>query len=306
MKKVYVIIVILFFPLSLFATPQIGDILIWKGDTLELHSNPLRLLKNYDSLSMRISNELYRQAKAIYKEEADKINATSTDCWRGYRAEWIVQNDSIFLNNIYHCYNDKVKANLNYIFPNIVKEQKVFASWINGELYMPQGKCIEYVHMGYESIFEQEIVLSVEKGLLKNYETYHNQAIRFAELYEKTHSVDIYEFQYININWENLPDLTNKHIQVFIGVQPNGQGQIESIDEEYTYAHFAEFTINNDSSRNVVNNIFITDENNIFIREGIRIAKLIPAWDVFYQRGKIRGLSLSIVFSEDNKKRFVR
>ena len=48
------------------------------------------------------------------------------------------------------------------------------------------------------------------------------------------------------------------------------------------------------------------DMNDAFIKEIYRIAKLIPEWDVIYQRGEIMGRYLSIEFSEKKRKEFER
>ena len=294
MKRVHMVIVLLFISLRVFATAQVGDILIWKGDTLVLFSNPLELRDDYDLIIGQISEEIDRKIKTIYPEETDGV---STACWRGYRAEWIVLNDSIFLSNIYSCYYDNVKVNLNNIFPNNIKFQKLFASWISGDLYLPQGEIIQYVHLGYLSIFERETVLTVENGILKNNELFHNRIAKRTDFFERVH---LFDFIHERINWEYLPDLTNRSIQVYIGVQPNEQGQFESIDEEYTY--LMEYPVNDSISKLDI----VTDTNNIFIKEGIRIAKLIPEWNVIWQRGKIVGMGIMIDFSERTKKKYVR
>jgi len=298
-KKIYVGLVILFFPLSVFATSQVGDILIWKGDTLKLFSNPLELRVNYDSLRVQILNEI---EKLTYPEEGideERDAVFSTACWRGYIAEWIVLNDSIFLSNIYSCNNKNIKINMSDIFPNIRENQKLFASWINGNLYLPQGKCIRYINLDYQSIYERETVLNIENGLLKSQKTFHNQIAKKSDYFENALPGDLYEYTSKNINWKILPDLTNKKIQVFIGVQPNKKGQFERINKEYTY--LIEYPVNDSISKVSI----VTDTNNIFIKESIRIAKLIPEWDVIYQRGKIIGMSLMIDFSDENRKKYV-
>ena len=275
--------IILFFPLNARATAQIADVLIWNGDTLKLFSNPLELRADRDSLRVQIFNEKTRK----YSEE--DIFSFSTACNRGYRAEWIIVNDSLFLNNIHDCFNGNITINLSNIFSNIGENQKLFASWVNGDLYVPQGELILHVNLGYKSIFERETVLSIENGLLKNYELFHNRILKTSNFLE------INEFTHRNINWDIFPDLTDRIIQVFIGVQPNEQGQFESIIEEYTY--LVDFSMND-------GDFFVTDTSNIFIQESIRIAKLIPEWDVIYQRGEIVGMSFMIMFSERNRKKY--
>ena len=59
-----------------------------------------------------------------------------------YGITQISRSKSIFLNNIYSCYYSEVKINLKNIFPDIDENQKIFASWINGDLYLPQGSLI--------------------------------------------------------------------------------------------------------------------------------------------------------------------
>jgi len=296
-KKVYVVIITSFFSLSAFGTAQVGDILIWKGDTFILFSNPLEFRADYYSLSVQISNEIERATYPEEDNDEERKTYISTACWRGYVAEWIILNDSIFLNNIYDCHNENIKVNLKNIFPSIGKNQKIFASWIKEDLYIPQGECIQYIHFGYKSIFERETVLNIENGLLKNYEIFHNRILKRSNFFERGHTP---EFTSRNINWKILPDLSNMYIQVFVGVQPNEQGQFESVDEEYTY--LIEYPLNDSTS--TVN--FVTDTNNIFIKESIRIAKLIPEWTVIYQRGKIVGMSLMVIFSEENRKKYVQ
>lgn len=58
------------------------------------------------------------------------------------------------------------KANLSRLFKDKVSSGMVFADWFNGDLTIPKGKMIEYVHMGYMSRYEKELVLTIEKGKL--------------------------------------------------------------------------------------------------------------------------------------------
>ena len=43
---------------------------------------------------------------------------------------------------------------------------EVFADWFNGEIRIPQGELLQYIHMGYESIFEKDLILKFKKGVL--------------------------------------------------------------------------------------------------------------------------------------------
>ncbi len=297
-KKVYLVMLSLFLSLPSYATAQFGDILIWKGDTMALFSNPLTLRSDYDSLQIRIMDEIESQDRLLHPEKykSDTIESIySTACWRGYVAEWIIVEDHISLSNIYHCHDRSVKIDLKKIFPDECRQGLIFAGWVNGELISPQGNCIEYVHMGYESIYEKETVFEFEGGLLTGTKIYHKRVVKESNFY-KDNLNQILEFLYSNINWKDIPDLEDKHIQVYVGIQPNENGSIDSILTKYT--HMYAYMLDGIE--------IITDQENIFIKETIRIAKLIPDWDVIYQRDKIVARGLSLLFDENQRKKYAR
>lgn len=68
MKKCRNILVFLLISLAANATSQVGDILIWKGDTLKLFSNPLELRSDSKELSKIIASELENEYRRITKE----------------------------------------------------------------------------------------------------------------------------------------------------------------------------------------------------------------------------------------------
>ena len=43
---------------------------------------------------------------------------------------------------------------------------RVFAHWYSGTVRIPQGKQLEYVHMGYASKFERDLFLDIERGVV--------------------------------------------------------------------------------------------------------------------------------------------
>jgi hypothetical protein len=292
MRIIKVVIAILVFPLSGFATTQVGDILIWEGDTLSLRPLPLELREDYGSLIAKVLDEIQREYKEIYNK--DKV-ISLTSCVRGYLAEWILLNDSIFLNNIYHCNNRKVKVDLKNIFPDIEENDKIFASWINGNLYLQQGKDISFRGL-FNPIYEFETGLSVENGVLKNFEFFHNRIEKRSAFLDST---VVYDFQDKNINWDILPDLTNKTILILLLVNINEHGQIESITRLNTSG------LTEGETRKKVNRyVPDIDVEEVFINETIRIAGLIPEWDVIYQRGKIREEVFYIYFSEEMRTKY--
>jgi len=67
------------------------------------------------------------------------------------------------------------KADLNELFGKYCKDGKVFAFWLNGDLFLPKGK--RFGRMGYNmSQYEKELVLSFEKGILVNEIEYESKS----------------------------------------------------------------------------------------------------------------------------------
>ena len=52
------------------------------------------------------------------------------------------------------------------LFPDY--PDRVFAHWYSGTIRIPQGKLLNYVHMGYGSTYERDLFLEIEKGVIKN------------------------------------------------------------------------------------------------------------------------------------------
>ncbi|MCK5788954.1 MAG: hypothetical protein KAH32_08140, partial [Chlamydiia bacterium] len=55
------------------------------------------------------------------------------------------------------------KVSVDHFFPG---EDKVFASWFTGEIRVPNGDLLRYEHMGYMSVYEEDLFLAIENGVL--------------------------------------------------------------------------------------------------------------------------------------------
>ena len=89
----------------------------------------------------------------------------STACWRGYFSAWSVDDERLYLIEWNGYIGDFEEVGMEYIFPG---QEKVFAEWYSGEIRIPQGKLVCYIHGGYESIYEKDLFLKFEKGILKS------------------------------------------------------------------------------------------------------------------------------------------
>lgn len=151
MKYVLIVSIFLFCKFS-YGTGQFPDYLFYKGDTLPIFSNPLE--KYFERIGER---------KLI-----DFVGCGSTACWRGYTAIWELRDNSLYLVKVTSCHNscglETKNANLKKMFGTDI----VLADWFSGKIVIPQGERVQYIHMGYASIYEKELHISFKDGLLKN------------------------------------------------------------------------------------------------------------------------------------------
>lgn len=152
-------------PAAVFATGQQPDVLIYKGKSYDLFANPLE-----EFYKARKNRPLFRV----------KPNVISTGNWRGYVATWAIENGFLYLVKIdaWICrdWNEKScrKVELSKLFGSRVRSGKVKANWFSGDLRMPDGKLLQYVHMGYGSVYERELIVSVESGRIVKESTVDN------------------------------------------------------------------------------------------------------------------------------------
>jgi hypothetical protein len=127
-------------------TAQVKDKLFYKGTEFSIATGPLG---QYFSKSNLKPNFIF----------------TGTANWRGYVGTWEIIDNKLFLIELngYKAYQEKV--GLECIFPD---QKKVFADWFNGEIRIPHGKMLKYIHMGWASIFEKELFLDFKNGILIN------------------------------------------------------------------------------------------------------------------------------------------
>jgi hypothetical protein len=97
---------------------------------------------------------------------------TSTALWRGYVGSWEIVVDRLYLVAINGLLADGTEACLSTIFPGF--PDRVFAHWYSGTIRIPQGKQLEYVHGGYASIYERDLLLDVERGVVVDSRVHHN------------------------------------------------------------------------------------------------------------------------------------
>jgi hypothetical protein len=126
-------------------TAQFSEILHYKGEQLSMRVTPL---SDYFVL-MGLKPD---------------FRICSTACWRCYVGEWDITLDRLYLIGISAHYEDGTEVTLGSLFPGY--DSRVFAHWYSGVLSIPQGDLVEYVHMGFASVYERDLLISVEQGVI--------------------------------------------------------------------------------------------------------------------------------------------
>jgi hypothetical protein len=133
------------------ATAQVPDELSYKGKKHALFSTPLE--GYFDQGGKRPKG----------------MRSTSTACWRGYAAVWEIKRSYLQLRRMHECHDPKKVITL----PG--KKLPLRATWFTGVLRVPLGKQLQYVHMGFASTYEKDLLLWLQKGKLVAQRTIDNR-----------------------------------------------------------------------------------------------------------------------------------
>jgi hypothetical protein len=139
-----------------YATPQESDIIIYNGERYSLFVNPM---------------------EEYFYEHPDRytFEPLITTNWRGYIATFKIIQNEFFV----------IRIDVNGA--NVTKEcldglDKMKVNWYSGLLVIPYGELIEYVHLGYASIYEHYKLIEIRNGnFIKEYYLNGNQYKIFRE-----------------------------------------------------------------------------------------------------------------------------
>lgn len=134
-------------------TAQFREVLFYKGEKMGMAAEPLR----------------------PYLNSRDDINLRSncSACWRGYIGNWEIKEEKLYLVELKFDFNEGDYLEMEDLFPG---QTVVFAEWFSGEIRIPTGNMLEYIHMGYGSIYEKDIYLEFKNGHLISEREENNRA----------------------------------------------------------------------------------------------------------------------------------
>ena len=126
-------------------TAQVGEKLIYEGEEMWMTSCPPLPLPH-----PRIAALSFEQ---IGKADGVPSIVFSTACWRQYVGTWELRGGRLYLSKVEGRYK-------------IIGGEPIFAEWFSGALRVPRGEVLSYVHMGFESVYEEDFWLTIENGVL--------------------------------------------------------------------------------------------------------------------------------------------
>jgi hypothetical protein len=117
----------------------------------------------------------------VVRDEGDFILG-STACWRGYQGTWEIRDGRFYLVGLRGRFQ-------------LREGDPILADWFSGVLRVPKGEMLQYVHMGFGSVHEQEFHIKIEKGVVASSRVINNRGKKHDEW---------------EIGWKNLPGGENR------------------------------------------------------------------------------------------------
>lgn len=164
---IFALCLALLLPAAAHATAQAPDRITFDGEEHSLHNNPL--WPHLDRIEWTLPEEA----------------VTNSALWRGYVAYWEIADGELRLLDAKIFTGDfgprmKERSILRKLFRR--SRPPILADWYSGALVVPQGKVVEYVHMGYESVYERYVVFRIAEGkVLERLDLSHEEFARFKE-----------------------------------------------------------------------------------------------------------------------------
>jgi hypothetical protein len=190
MKKLFTFILILGLAINLFASGQIPDKIIYKGNNYKLLSFPL---------------DPYFK---IHPEKLPKIGIVSTGLWREYIATFKLTDNQLFVEDIQilSSVENTYKSVLNEIFPN---KRFIKANWFSGLIVVAYGNATTKA-VGW-TIYENYVVLEVNNGnTVKEKQFNYNQYEEFKdEQFKFFKKTEEYNKVVVSLKKHHIKDVDN-------------------------------------------------------------------------------------------------
>lgn len=97
-------------------------------------------------------------------EDAPRLVAPHTACWRGHVASWRVEGDRLFLDDVQGWVEPGDEVGAARVLPGV--ELPLAATWVHGTLRVGFGPEVRHVHADFDSRMEREVLLDVTGGIV--------------------------------------------------------------------------------------------------------------------------------------------
>lgn len=159
-EKIFIILLLICINFILCATEQESDYI--KIDDIEhkLFTNPVYELLQFEDF----------HNKYITVINGIKDFSISSACWRGYIAYFEIKNDLLYLNDIIvHTVSleniGRPEDRDISIYSKLFDSQKsFFCNFYSGILIIPTGECIKEIYSGYDSMYENYLIIKIRNG----------------------------------------------------------------------------------------------------------------------------------------------
>jgi hypothetical protein len=135
-------------------TAQLPELLHYKGKPHALCTTPLE------------SHPKIAQIRASLHDVH-----SHTACERRYVGIWKVIEGRLYLDGMKTVRGDDLPVKDFFNSQNF----PLLASWFSGELRCPKGELLKYVHFGFGSVYEQDLIISVKSGVVESERVNTNQ-----------------------------------------------------------------------------------------------------------------------------------
>lgn len=153
-------------------TAQVEEKLIMDGEELAMSFCPPLPLED---------PRLIRPDEDEMEEDEDGM-VFSTACWREYIGTWEIKDGKFYLVGVVGRFR-------------LTGGEPLLADWFTGVLRVTRGEILHYIHMGYGSVFEEELHITIRKGIVKGTKVIDNRNKKTDET---------------RLTWENLPGFENR------------------------------------------------------------------------------------------------
>ena len=163
-------------------------------------------------LSEDIARVIKSFPETITEDSIEWVKDQSTDLWRNYIAEWEIKDNRLFLREVDVPYTRKSENGLEYRFLTLNEEtlkgvfasyytaDGICASWFCDTMRAGRGKEIYYEHMAFARHNENECLIVVDNGVVREitqHNNYHKEGIAPS---------DVCKALTENFPWERFPE----------------------------------------------------------------------------------------------------